>query len=346
MGRFRQILDRILHSPLPDDVDHELYHVIRHRYAKQRKPIAVLRGDETFGHDLRWRRAEGLTPQQVYAWGPWEAEQVERHEAAAAIEQIREDARCIDLAKWINTTYRYYAQGDEMVRGRLVDQHTVAYERFIGSDWAATETPTGELVEVDLDDVDEFKTAMAAGQPVAPEPPRPVPTRTAEPDGAEKKDYVVIERGHHQPLAIISTSDGEYVRTPTGDKWEPSDLVDQIAAGRYDWELREIGIKQFNDSFSAVSGSAFRAEQSAWLRREYKYYFCLRRQHDKTSVYGLLRRKRSNDDVNNQETLHADGQWHKTFYMSDAERGSGDDYMEVSDADVRRYLAGYYRRDR
>ena len=97
--------------------------------------------------------------------------------------------------------------------------------------------------------------------------------------------------------------------------------------------------------FFAVTGSAFRAEQSAWLRREHKYYFRLHRQHDKASVYGLLRRKRSHDDVNNQERLGADGQWHKTFYMSDAERGSGGEYLEVSDADVRRYRAGYYRHD-
>ncbi|MFI9379694.1 hypothetical protein [Kutzneria sp. NPDC052558] len=315
------------------------FHVIVNPRDRVPTAYAVVRGDEIFTYDLRWRRSD-LRRRLRH----WEARPVGVDEAEAAVEQIIGDVRRADQAAWINRTHRYYRHEREVLRATLAARDTVAYERFAGEQWWPAPPPTNQLTEVDVDDAEEYKARWNPGD-VAPEPPRPFPVDPGAEKGAEEGRYVVSMAGDDQPLAVVLTNNVSRERLTTFDTptWDSSDLLGQIAAGRFDWTVREVDGKQSDAALFAIGRARHRADESRWIDQELRYYFVVDTPRGKDTVTALVRVHRQGE---REEYLSRDGQWLHSTYLMDADHGGWDYYLEVTEADARRYQAGWYRRTR
>ena len=317
------------------------FHLIINSGRRTPTPYAVAREDEIFTYDLRWRRSDLLRrvgSTQATAVGPLVAE--------AAFEQIIGDVRRADQAAWINRTYRYYRLKREILRASLVGRNTVAYERFAGLRWV----PAGEVgrdqTEVDVEDCEEFKTLKACWRRVRaePEPPRPGPTDPGAAADVDVGHHIVSTADDDQPIAVVLTNCfgiRERLHTFGTRGWETSDLLAQIAAGRCDWTARPVDGEQFDAARHAMGLADQRASNARWIDHPVRYFFIVDWERGKDTVSALVR---TNGPRGREERFHRDGTWRHSTYLLDIDHGKGDDYIEVTEADARRYRTGFYRR--
>ncbi len=328
------------------------YHLISSDWDMTGQAFAVTWPGQVFTYDLRWRpwsRADREEWQHSLSGARCRIRKATRQEAMAAIERIREDVRTIDLARWINRTYRYYAGGEEVVRASLADKNTVAYERFDGRSWVPVGRPDDELTEVEPEDAEEFKQSLGVAEP---EPPRPVTPGTESVLDAKSQGYVVTDNASGRLVAMIRANawwaaGREQVRTYAGvDAWTSSDLLAQIAAGRYDWTARKADDAQCDAASLAMDGVVKRVDMAGWIHHDTKYFFVVGSSDYRTPVYELVGLPR-----NSRGPTHAicftDGRWERSFILYDMKRREGkyghSVTVEVSEADVGRFQAGWYQ---
>ncbi|MEV6608045.1 hypothetical protein [Kutzneria sp. NPDC051319] len=317
------------------------YHLIFDHDDETRTPFAVARGNMVFDHGLMWRRSDVLARLGNIGRGTC-TRKVRKPQAA--IEQITADVRRADQAAWIGKTYRYYASGDEVVRGRLVGPRTVSYERFNGLHWVLGEAVFGAVAEVDVEDAEEFKAARAA-QPVAPEPEPAAPAHA--PIDLTPGHYIITEPGDDQPLAIVRTGERERVQPLRAFRGYDSDfpVLSQLAAGRFDWTAHPVTEKEHDAARTTMYRADERASNSRWIHQPYRYYFVLNDERRKDTVTSLVRIERHGAFGGwREQRLRWDGTWNHSTKLMDADHGGYDDYREVTEADARRYAAGCYRR--
>ncbi|MFI9379693.1 hypothetical protein [Kutzneria sp. NPDC052558] len=323
------------------------YELISSRFDRTGTPFAVMASGQVFTYDLRWRpwsgrdRLEWLAHARNYCQA---RTTTRRSVAMAAIAQITGDVRAADQARWINRVHRYYAVDGEVVRAHVADK-TVVYERFTDQGWVSADRPAGDLTEVEPQAAEEFKATRGVEEP---EPLHPeVARRKADPT-AVRRAYVVTENGRDQPVARILSpgwnGNAELVFTSCGpdDAWRPSDLLGQIAAGRYDWTAREVDEAQSDAAHSAMRAAIEWADLSRWIHHRVRYYFLVMDPTRKTHPHGLFRLPRSGGLMD--EESFRDGRWEPSFRMEDIRRCSSTfECIEVTEADARRYQDGWYR---